>query len=135
MDTEIKEMEVKSYRYIVKYTVLTDTDTSQEIPIPGPPPNTYLVDFAAKVNTAFAGPTHPTVKVGYTGSLDALMRKQGISSAKYLKSGGHYKVFCHAMNTMTGEQPIRATFETASGNLSTCTAGEIEFVVTYLKRK
>jgi len=105
--------------------------------------DSYPMFIMARVKTAFAGVTHPTVKIGNGTVTDCYMKDQPIDQIMDLIPGAspNAQGYCEAMfmesrtkSFATSSQgKIVATFTSASGNFSSLTAGEIEFVFGYIK--
>ena len=131
-------MEVKAMNATIKAVEnVNAAATSQTVTILLVPPGAYLIAFGARVKTAFAGVTYPTVKVGEGTILVGFIPKQPINAIGDLKSGfardGH--TFCTSITggaqKVEANRIIIATFESTAGNLSALTAGEIEFYLVY----
>jgi len=134
--------------------------TSQTIMTFVTTPNIYILAFFARVKTAFAGVTAPTVKLGTRTTTDAYVAAQSISqigdlytrsTIAYMPEGmmnlihpaGAYRGTTRSHSaTVQCRTPISyqktpsnvtivATFASTAGNLSSLTAGEIEFVCVY----
>ena len=113
--------------------------TSQEVPVFRVKPGGYMIASGARVKTAFAGVTYPTVKLGEGTLTESILKQQPIGKVGDLKPGGATVTpgFCEALNTGGGQKTeatraIFATFESESGNLSSLSAGEIEFFIVYV---
>ena len=131
-------MEVKAINTTIKGVEnVNAADTTQTVPIFELPPGAFIIAFGGRVKTAFAGVTYPTVKVGEGTILDGLMFKQPINKVGDLKSGFSIEVhtFCQAIagggQKVETNRSIIGTFESSAGNLSSLTAGEIEFFLVY----
>ena len=136
MDIEFKTMKHKIRRWVIKYPALSAAATSFTMPIGGVPGHSYLKSIEGKVNTAFAGVTTPSVKVGHTNQLDSLMAKQNLNAVGYLKgSAKHGKGYCDSMTTIVGSRPMVATFESTAGNLSALSTGELELIIEWWERE
>ncbi len=139
MAHEITPMTLRAQKHKMTWgNPITAAATSVTIPI-SLPGNSYFVTMYAQVITAFAGVTSPTVTVGFDVDTDALVKSQPIDQTGKLIIGGSKlgrQLFCDKLNS-PGSQPsfgtkgIYATFSSTAGNLSSLTAGEIEFVVIY----
>jgi len=131
-------MEVKAMNTVIKAVEnVSAADTTETIVILLVPPGAYPIAFEARVKTAFAGVTYPTVKVGEGTILNGFIPKQSIDKIGGLKSGFARDSHTFCTSIIGGAQKaetnrtIIATFESTAGNLSSLTAGEIEFVLVY----
>jgi len=102
-------------------------------------PVTYILNVFARVKTAFAGVTAPTVSLGISGDTDLLIQSQPINRVGDLKPGFSRdgEGFCAALpgypQKAEARRTIIATFSSSSGNFSSLTAGEIEFKIVYVE--
>lgn len=137
-------MQTKVMTTTVQYDQLSVADTSKTFNIFTTTPNIYIMAFFARVKTAFTGVTGPTVKLGTDKTTDAYIESQGIDHAGDLlvqhevayRSALTHPIGCHASishQSTPKNIPILATFGSTSGNLSSLTAGEIEFVCVYVE--
>lgn len=131
-------MEVKVMSAIIKGVENVNiADTTQTVPLFELPPGAYPIAFGGRVKTAFAGVTYPTVKVGEGTILDGFIFKQPINKVGDLKSGFSINAhtFCQAIagggQKIEANRSIIGTFESVTGNLSSLSAGEIEFFLVY----
>lgn len=147
-------MQVKVMTTTIKYGDLSVADTTKVQNIFDTTPNVYILNFLARVKTAFAGVTTPTVKLGKSDFTDAYFAKQSIdvtgdlipkNTLANITSGslnlehpsGEWRDYqsaavctAHISHQKSPVNiPIVATFESASGDLSSLTAGEIEFIM------
>jgi hypothetical protein len=95
-----------------------------------------VLNVAGRVKTAFAGVTAPKVEVGYSSDTDIFCASTPISITGDLIRGSFYEVNRCArsydfVKTEAGRQII-GTFSSSSGNFSSLSAGEVEFVVVYI---
>ena len=137
---QFKAMELHVNKQVIDWsTVKMTAGTSAAGPFYLPSLNGYLVNLFARVITAFEGVTHPTVKLGDSTDTELLITKQPIDQTGNLKVGKRGQDgYCTAMNNPGGSKTnyaLQLTFESASGNLSSLTAGEIEFVTLYATEK
>ncbi len=134
---DIKEGKVSIRRYTLKYgNDFTKADTSDYWDLPLPDNDGYLTHFYGRVKTAFAGVTAPHVKVGDPNILDSLIPIQRIDHTGVLVPGGVVgsQYGCAKMDlVMSGliAPKIRVTIYSSAGNLSSISAGEIEFVAVW----
>lgn len=136
MGHEIKKMDVVAERHVIDFNTFGSTAaTSQTVNIYIRGNITYLLGAFAYVNTAFAGVTRPEVKIGYTNLTEAIIPLQHLNKVGQLKTGRMHQIFCEGMAVPTGKnQSVILTIQSASGNLSDLTAGELEVVVVYAAR-
>jgi hypothetical protein len=95
------------------------------------------------VKTAFAGATKPTVKLGLSGHTAIYISPQKIDLEGELIPGAGAKVslyaldgFCTKLNHPRSEEALTnvlATFDVSTGDFSALTAGEIVFIMIYVK--
>lgn len=111
-------------------------DTSQAVNVFTTTPDIYILGFFARVKTAFAGVTLPEVSLGVTGDVARYIPKQPVNKTGDLVVGhgvdGHG--YCKKMQSYQktpANIPIIATFTSSAGNLSSLSAGEVEFVMVY----
>ena len=134
----VTEMELK----VAKFTISAIEDvgagaTTQTLGFHIPGGNDgYLIDVLARVTTAFVGVTNPTVKVGTADDSQILVQEQPLSVVGTLKASTsmRHQGFCEALVRPGGSaqnQDYQVVVESDSGNLSSLTAGEIEFIVLY----
>ncbi len=132
-------MEIKIDQVSITKGELNAADTTQDIPLIGITPHTYILGFFARVRTAFTGVTAPSVTVGLGSGGTELVKSQLISQAGDIITGGSLdnKSFCPRLPPIpitgveTGKK-IVATFTSSSGNFTSLSAGEIEFVTVYV---
>lgn len=133
-------MEVKAFRKTITAAAnVQAADTSQIVYIFALPPDCYPLAFRARVKTAFAGVTTPSVELGITGRTTHYIPQQPINKVGELLSGAIFSTdnICpkqHSPDVQAsgnGQRNVFATFRSASGNLSSLSAGEIDFVVVY----
>jgi len=132
-------MEIKVANKTIKATDnVQAAATSQAVYIFAMPPNSYVLSMFARVKTAFTGVTGPSVEVGLTGQTTRYIPKQEINAVKDLISGWGVNGMGYCQKQApdqqigtTAQRNIIATFRSTSGNLSSLSAGEIEFVVIY----
>lgn len=135
-------MEVKAMSTTIDYSIVNAADTTQALTVFTTIPNIYILDMFARVKTAFAGITTPTVKLGDEKVSDLFIHDQCIGiigdlitkkEIAYLQPHNH-PIKC---SSKIGYQKIPlnvgmvATFTSQSENWSAATAGEIEFVCVY----
>jgi hypothetical protein len=128
-------MKLVTNKYTVSYEQLTAAATSMTHHWYCPYEAGYLVYLNAKVTTAFAGVTRPYVKLGCTNLTDGIIEDQPLDKAGSLNIGGKFGTgFCTSQERPKGvlqDQVLFLTFGSAATNLSSLTAGEIEFVTVY----
>lgn len=151
-------MQTKVMTTTVKYDQLSVADTTKTFNIFTTTPNIYIMAFFARVKTAFAGVTGPTVKMGTAGSTDAYIAEQSVGVTGDLMTkdtlanrtwenrnlehpSGEWKQYQNAAvctahishQSTPANIPMIATFASSAGNLSSLSAGEIEFVCVYVE--
>lgn len=132
-------MEVKAFKKTITAAAnVTADDTSQVVYVFALPPDCYILGLFARVKTAFSGVTSPKVKLGVSGHTDLYIREQRIGKVGDLVCGSSVAAVgvctvqpLGAQASGTGQRDVFATFTSASGNLSSLSAGEIDFVVVY----
>ena len=118
---------------------VTAADTSQAVNVFTTTPNIYILALFARVKTAFAGVTLPEVSLGIAGDTGKYIPKQPINAetdlvvGKMPQAGPDYCAKMLSYQKTPENIPIIATFSSASGNLSSLSAGEIEFVCVYVE--
>jgi len=132
---EVRNLKFRATKFVLGFGDLYAADTSigHTLVIPN---NVFLFHLQANVKTAFVGVTSPTVKVGHADDTDAIIKEQSVSKAGMLIPGWPIdeKSGCskmdHPMSTATAPD-LLVTVASSSGNLTSLTAGELEFVVVY----
>jgi len=137
---QFKAMELHITKQIIDWsTVKMTAGTSASGPFYLPSLNGYLVAIFARVTTAFTGVTYPTVKLGTSTHTELIIPKQPIDKVGDLITAPRFfKGFCQVMDSpggSTAELALQTTFESVSGNLTSLSAGEIEFVTLYATEK
>ena len=127
----------------IKYTDLISAESSIAYSAFIMQPNVYPVHFLARVKTAFAGATKPTVKLGLSGHTAIYISQQKIDLAGELIPGAGAKIsqyaldgFCTKLNHPRSEGSLTnvlATFDVPTGDFSALTAGELVLIMIYIK--
>ena len=133
-------MEIRATKAEIKAAEHVDAaDTTQTVPLFRIPPEAYIIFCGARVTTAFAGVTLPEVSVGESTDVDSYIKKQPINVTGDLKAGAVAKSigYCESLGVggmvkTEATRSVQATFTSSSGNLSSLSAGEIEFVIVYI---
>lgn len=133
---KVTYMKLITTKYTVNYEDLSAAATSKVVHFHRPGDASHLVYLSARVTTAFTGVTKPYVKLGSTNHTDRIIEDQFIDKVGSLKIGGRFSQdgFCQTMTWPKGaleEQALFLTFGSAATNLSSLSAGEIEFVTSY----
>ncbi len=131
-------MEVKVMTTTFSYDQLSTADTSLAQQVFMTKPNIYIMQLFARVKIAFAGVTNPSVELGRTGHTTMYIPKISIESIGDLSTtlgAGNIAPCKRALSYQKtpGNIGINATFRSTSGNLSSLSAGEIEFVCVYVE--
>ncbi len=130
-------MVLKVENCAITKNLLNAADTTQTIPLFEIPSTAYLLWYGGRVKTPFSGVTLPQVKVGYSSDDDQLVPLQRIDIAADLIAGPvntEHRGFCpRQVDPVKTEawRTISAVFSSQSGNFSSLSAGEVEFVVVY----
>jgi len=129
MEIKVKNVSIKAIDN------LCAAGTTQTFTLMTLPPTAYVIDFMARVKTAFAGVTTPQVKVGGSTITDSYLILQDISKTGDLITGRGGRGFCERIRERSDKaeanKTMTATFTSQSGNFSSLTVGEIEFVAVY----
>jgi len=133
---KVTYMKLITTKYTINYEDLSASATSKTVHFHRPGNAGHLVYLSARVTTAFTGVTKPYVKLGSTNFTDGIIRNQFIDKIGSLKIGPQYTQdgFCTTLTQPRGalqEQALFLTFGSAATNLSSLSAGEIEFVTVY----
>lgn len=122
--------------HAVKYTLeainnvnAAATTQTLSIPLPG---NGYLLNIQARVRTAFAGVTGPSVAIGDTTKTDLYILDQAIGSIRALLSNSGGQCVHPELGSNVSTPDIKVTFTSSAGNLSSLTAGKLEVIVLYV---
>ena len=131
-------MQVKVMSTTVDYSIVNAADTSQTLTVFTTTPNIYIMDFFARVKTAFSGVTRPKVSLGVAGHTQFYVPTQNIGTVGDLLTGAcrdtaNICTKIRSFQKTPANVPILATFSSTSGNLSSLSAGVIEFVCVYVE--
>lgn len=133
---QITPMKLVTTKYTVDFEKLNVAATSKTHHFYTPDAGGYLVYLNARVTTAFTGVTKPYVKLGSANLTDGIIEDQFIDKVGSLKIGGRFGQagFCTSQTYPKGGDQyhlLYLTFGSAATNLSSLSAGEIEFVTVY----
>ena len=122
-----------SHKAVIPYTDLTAAATTQTIQLAPSGSATFtqkvVVLAAARVATAFAGPTTVTVQLGDTGSTN---RNLAASDIKATAGTWYSQGAAATLNAFNTAGSFNALFTSTGANLSTCSAGQVELYFTLI---